>query len=310
MAQPVESVAVKAGRDLQECESLLQSARAGLFAARGKRVRPGRDEKILTSWNALMIEGMAHAARVFGLDDWHLSARRAMDFVTAKMWKQGRLLATYKDGRAHLNGYLDDYAFLLAALLEMLQAEFAAGDLQLATALADTLLERFEDRAAGGFFFTSDDHEALILRPKPGADNATPSGNGIAALALTRLGHLLGESRYLQAADKAVRLFFPVMLLQPGGFSTLCTALDEVLEPTRMVVLRGPRDALRPWQQTLSSRYLPDAMTLAIDPAPSALPGVLNKPVGATVNAYLCRGVICLAPIGDIQVLLANLETG
>jgi uncharacterized protein YyaL (SSP411 family) len=310
VAQPIASVAVKAGRDLQECESLLQRARAKLFAARDKRVRPGRDEKILTSWNALMIEGMAHAARVFGRDDWHLSARRAMDFVTAKMCKQGRLLATYKDGRAHLNGYLDDYAFLLAALLEMLQAEFAAGDLRLATALADTLLERFEDRAAGGFFFTSDDHEALILRPKPGADNATPSGNGIAALALTRLGQLLGESRYLQAADKAVRLFFPAMLRQPGGFSTLCTALEEVLEPTRMIVLRGARDALRPWQQTLASRYLPEVMTLAIDPAPSDLPGVLNKPVGATVNAYLCRGVICLAPIGDIQALLANLETG
>jgi uncharacterized protein YyaL (SSP411 family) len=225
VAQPMESVAVKAGRDLLECASLLQSARAKLFAARDKRVRPGRDEKILTSWNALMIEGMAHAARVFRRDDWNLSARRAMDFVTAKMCKQGRLLATYKDGRAHLNGYLDDYAFLLAALLEMLQAEFAAGDLQLATTLADTLLERFEDRVAGGFFFTSDDHEALILRPKPGADNATPSGNGIAVLVLTRLAHLLGESRYLQAADKAVRLFFPAMLRQPGGFSTLCTAL-------------------------------------------------------------------------------------
>jgi len=226
------------------------------------------------------------------------------------MWKHGRLLATCKDGRARLNGYLDDYAFLLAALLEMLQVEFAAGDLKLATSLADMLLEHFEDRVAGGFFFTSDDHEALILRPKPGADNATPSGNGIAALALTRLGHVLGESRYLQAADKAVRLFYPSMLRQPGGFSTLCAALEAVLEPTRVIVLRGPRDALRPWQQTLSSRYLPDAMALAVDSACSGLPGVLNKPVDATVNAYLCRGVICLAPIGDVQALLANLDTG
>jgi hypothetical protein len=310
VAQALESVAAQAGRDLQECETLLQSARARLFAARDRRVRPGRDEKILTSWNALMIEGMAHAARVFGRDDWHGSARGAMDFVTARMYKQGRLLATCKDGRAHLNGYLDDYAFLLAALLEMLQAEFSAGDLQLATTLADTLLEHFEDRAMGGFFFTSDDHEALILRPKPGADNATPSGNGIAALALTRLGHVLGESRYLQAADRAVRLFHPSMLRQPGGFSTLCAALEAVLEPTRVIVLRGSRDALRPWQQTLSSRYLPDAMTLALDSASSALPGVLNKPVDAAVNAYLCRGVICLAPIGDVQALLAELETG
>src|SRR5258706_15636705 len=149
-AQPLAMVANTLGQAEGDCAVLLESARQKLFAARAQRVRPGRDEKILTSWNALMIEGMAHAARAIERDDWYLSARRAMDFVTAKMWKQGRLLATYKDGRAHLNGYLDDYAFLLAALLEMLQAEFAAGDLQLATALADTLLERFEDRAAGG----------------------------------------------------------------------------------------------------------------------------------------------------------------
>ncbi|MEO8008072.1 MAG: thioredoxin domain-containing protein, partial [Betaproteobacteria bacterium] len=310
VAQAMESIAVKADRDLQACKSLLHSARVRLLAAREKRVRPGRDEKILTGWNALMIDGMAHAARVFGRDDWHLSARRAMDFVTTKMWKQGRLLATCKDARAHLNGYLDDYAFLLAASLEMLQAEFATGDLQLASALADTLIERFEDQAAGGFYFTSDDHEALILRPKPGADNATPSGNGIAALALTRLGHLLGESHYLRAADRAVRIFFPAMLRQPGGFSTLCIALGEVLEPGRVIVLRGPRDALRPWQQTLAGRYLPDAMTMAIDSATSGLPGALNKPVVAAVNAYVCRGVTCLAPVEDIRDLVANLDAG
>ena len=308
VAQALESIAAKAGRTLIECESLLQSARTKLFAARVKRVRPGRDEKILVSWNALMIEGMAHAARVFGRDDWQASARRALEFLAASMWQQGRLLATYKDHRAHLNAYLDDYAFLLAALLETLQAEFAAGDLQLATALADVLLDRFEDRAGGGFFFTSNDHEPLILRPKPGADNATPSGNGIAALALTRLGHLLGEPRYLRAAQDAVRLFYPAMLRQPGGYATLCIALEEVLEPTRLNVLRGPRDALRAWQQTLARKYLPDAMMFALDSTQFDLPGVLNKPAGDTVNAYLCRGVTCLAPIADVEALAANLE--
>ena len=115
-----------------------------------------------------------------------LSARRAMDFVAATMWRQARLLATYKDGRAHLNGYLDDYAFLLAALLEMLQAEFATGDLNSRPRSPTCCSSTLRIVAAGGFFFTSDDHETLILRPKPGADNATPSGNGIAALALTR----------------------------------------------------------------------------------------------------------------------------
>jgi uncharacterized protein YyaL (SSP411 family) len=310
VAQEPDAIAAQTGRTLLECESLLQSARIKLFAAREKRVRPGRDEKILVSWNALMIEGMVHAARVFGRDDWHSSARRAMDFVAAKMWKHGRLLATYKDGRAHLNAYLDDYAFLLAAVLEKLQAEFAPRDLQIATALAEALLERFADRDDGGFFFTSDDHEPLILRPKPGADNAAPSGNGIAALAIMRLGHLLGEPRYLRAAEHAVRLFYPEMLRQPGAYSTLCTALEEVLEPTKINVLRGPGAALRTWQQTLSRKYLPDVMTFALDPTQAGLPGVLNKPSGKTVNAYLCRSVNCLAPIADIDALSAILEAG
>jgi len=170
------------------------------------------------------------------------------------------------------------------------------------------LLERFADRDGGGFFFTSDDHEPLILRPKPGADNATPSGNGIAALALTRLGHLLGEPRYLRAAEHAVRLFYPEMLRQPGGYSTLSTALEELLEPTRINVLRGPSAALRAWQQTLSRKFLPDVMTFALDSAQPGLPGLLDKPAGKTVNAYLCRGVNCLAPIADIDALSASLE--
>jgi len=135
-------------------ETLLAAARAKLVAARDQRVRPGRDEKVLVSWNALAMRGMAHAGRVFGRADWIDSARRALEFVRARMWQGGRLVATYKDGTAHLNAYLDDYAFLLAALLELLQARFAAADLEFAEALAEVMLEQFEDREAGGFLFT------------------------------------------------------------------------------------------------------------------------------------------------------------
>jgi cytochrome c551/c552 len=239
-----------------------------------------------------MIEGMAHAARTFGREDWLASACRALDFLYSRMWKEARLLATYKDGRAHLNAYVDDYAFLLAATLEMLQAEFRKPDLEFAIGVADALLEHFEDRGSGGFFFTSHDHEQLILRPKPGHDNATPSGNGVAALALTRLGHLLGETRYLRAAEATVRLFYPAMVQHPAGFATLCTALAEVLEPTQTVVLRGPRQLLREWQQALSRTYLPDTLTLALDSAAQALPRPLDKPAGATVNAIYAAALI------------------
>jgi uncharacterized protein YyaL (SSP411 family) len=310
VSRPLETLASQTGREPSQCESLLQSARAKLFAAREKRPRPARDEKILVGWNALMIEGMVHAARVFGRDDGNRSARRARQFLTASLWQQGRLLATYKDGHAHLNAYLDDYAFLLAALLESLQADYEDEILRLAGALANALLDHFEDRSGGGFFFTSDDHEALILRPKPGADNATPSGNGVAALALARLGYMTGETRYLRAAENTLQVFYAMLERHPAGHATLCTALEELLEPTNVVVLRGPREALGTWQRALSSRYLPGTLIFAAAALRADLPGTLDKPAGEAVNAYLCQGVSCQPPIEDIGALIANLETG
>ncbi|MBS3934953.1 MAG: thioredoxin domain-containing protein, partial [Sulfuritalea sp.] len=186
---------------------LLESTRAKLFAARERRVRPGCDDKILTSWNALMIEGLARAARIFGRTDWREAARRAFGFLRATHWRDGRLLATSRHGQAHLPAYLDDHAFLLAALIELMRAEPQPEDLRCARQLADALLERFEDGDAGGFFFTAHDHEALIQRPKSAHDNALPSGNGVAARALQQLGHLLGEARYLGAARRTLRAF-------------------------------------------------------------------------------------------------------
>jgi len=126
-------------------EGVLEKAKQKLFAVREKRVRPGRDEKVLVSWNALAIRGMAHAGRVFGRAAWIASARRALDFIRNRMWRDGRLLATYKDGRAHLAAYLDDYAYLMAALIELLQSEFSLQDLEFAEQLAEVLLAHFED---------------------------------------------------------------------------------------------------------------------------------------------------------------------
>ncbi len=136
-------------------------------------MRPGRDDKVLTSWNALMIRGMAHAARIFDRRDWLDSARAALAFVHRELWKDGRLLATAKDGHAHLDAYLDDHAYLLAALLEMLEADFDGADLAWAGEIGRLLMEEFRDPVEGGFFFTSHDHETLIHQPKPGPDNET-----------------------------------------------------------------------------------------------------------------------------------------
>jgi uncharacterized protein YyaL (SSP411 family) len=273
-------------------------------------VHPGRDEKVLTSWNALMIRGMARAARIFGERAWLLSAQRAADFIRTRMWCNGRLLATCKDETAHLNAYLDDHAFLIDALLELMQTAFRRDDLMFARALADLLLAQFEDRDHGGFFFVSHDHEPLILRPKPGPDSATPSGNGIAAVALQRLGHLIGESRYLTAAERALKLFYAAIERQPSAFPSLATALDEYLKSPRTVILRGPDRETRQWHQALAAHYRPDTLTLAVPAASGDLPATLAKPIGAAVSAWICQGAACLPPVADFAAAERALAEG
>ena len=287
-----------------EHASLLDLARSKLFAAREKRVRPGRDDKILVSWNALAIRGMARAGRVFGRPEWTASARRALEFIRAGMWRDGRLLATYKDGRAHLNAYLDDYAFLIAALLELMQAQFSAVDLGFARALAEVLLEQFEDPDAGGFFFTAREHERLFHRPKPGHDQAIPSGNAVAAWGLARLAALTGEDRYARAAERTVELFYPLMRDYPAGFPSMAMALSEQLEPPSVLVLRGHGAPLEDWRDELARQYLPNRLVLAIPDVMTGLPKILDKPRRPEpVNGWLCRGVTCLEPISDLVQL-------
>jgi len=307
VSEPLPAVAAKLGQPLETCAARLESARARLLAAREERVRPGRDDKILTSWNALTIKGMARAGRVFGRSEWIASARHAADFTRRTLWRNGRLLATYKDGRAHLNAYLDDHAFLLDALLELLQTQFRADDLEFARALADLLLDKFEDRERGGFYFVSHDHEKLIHRAKTGPDNATPSGNGVAAYALQRLGHLAGEPRYLDAAESAIRLFQDEAARNPGAHTSLLVALEEFLDPPRIVVLRGSPEALGVWQRRLADAYRPDTLVVALPDGLADLPYALDKPAAGpahAVSAWVCQGVTCLPPV----YALAELE--
>ena len=168
----------------EENEALIESARAKLLAIRNARVWPARDEKVLTSWNAMMIRGMGIASRALGRADLAESATAALRFIHSKLWSNGKLLATYKDGHAHLNAYVDDYVFLADAILELQQTRFNSAELKFAGELLEVVLAHFVDADAGGLFFTSDDHETLIYRSKSFADDATPSGNGIAAFVL------------------------------------------------------------------------------------------------------------------------------
>ncbi len=297
--------------NLAEAEVIarLASARAKLYAAREERVRPGRDEKILASWNGLMIKGMARAGRLLGRPEFIASAARALDFARRELWRDGRLLATAKDGRAHLNAYLDDYVFLVDGALELLQANWRTEHLEFALALARAALQRFEDKNEGGFYFTSDDHEKLVHRPKPTADEALPSGNGIAAQVCLRLGYLLGEADFLHAAERTLKALSTKIAQYPSAHCSLLIALEDYLDPPQTVVLRGAAEAFPAWQARLLAVYAPQRMTFAIPSAAERLPGVLTerKALAAT-TAYVCMGHACRPPVTDKDELLKLLQ--
>ena len=293
----------------EQIDSLLSTARETLFNAREQRVRPGLDDKILTSWNGLMIKGMSIAGRVLGERRLVKSAIHALDFVADAMWQDERLLATSKDGRAHLNAYLDDYAFLIDGILELLQTSWRTRDLEFAIKLADVLLEQFEDQDNGGFFFTSHDHESLIYRPKPMSDDALPAGNGIAAFVLARLGHLLGETRYLDAAERALRLAMEGIARIPYAYNAMLLALEEYLDPPQSIVLRGANPDLSVWHARAQQFYSPRRLSFAIASEVEDLPGLLaeRKPNPAMV-AYVCEGHHCDAPITDLKTFEQALQ--
>ena len=294
----VADVARAAGATEAEIEGRIDRALGKLFEARAGRIRPGRDDKVLTSWNGLMIKGMATAGRILGDRAFIASAERAVEFIRATMWSGGRLHATYKDGRARFNGYLDDYACLADGILALLACRWSARDLELVISLCDAMLDHFEDGEKGGFFFTADDHERLIHRPKPMMDDALPSGNGVAATVLGRLGHLLGESRYLSAAQRVLHAARGGLDQYPHAHTALLVALEEYLEPPEVVVLRAAPDELETWRARATAAYAPRRVVIAIPDDATGLPALLaeRSPRGSPV-AYVCEGHTCDAPI-------------
>ena len=291
--------------DVDDPDGKIDAALETLLAERGKRVAPGLDDKQLTAWNALAIRGMAIAGRVLGRDDLLDAAVAGAMFVRKHLFVDGRLLATCKEGQARFAAYLDDYAFMIDALLELLQSRWDTGQLMFAIEIADALLEHFEDKEDGGFYFTADDHEQLMHRPKPLADEAVPSGNGIAALALQRLGHLVGEHRYTDAAERTLRSAWKAMDEYPHGHVTLITALEEFLEPPEIIVIRGDAADIGEWRQQLSRIYSPSRLVVAIERDENDLPGLLaeRKPVDGETVAYRCAGTHCELPVNKFEKL-------
>jgi hypothetical protein len=300
----VADIAQELGISESEVQTRLDRARAKLLQVRNQRIWPGRDEKILTSWNGLAIAGMSVAARALRRKELIDSASRAVDFIRTHLWRDGRLLAVSKDGRSRFPAYLDDYAFLLDGLLELLQTRWRSEDLTFANELARTLLRHFEDKEHGGFFFTADDHETLMHRSRTFSDEAVPSGNAIAAKVLTRLGLLLGDTTYLDTAARTLRASWPQLERYPHGHAAMLVALEEHLDPPQIVIIRGEEAVA--WQRELDKLYAPRRMTFAIPADAPDLPSALaeKKPMEDTV-AYVCTGMTCSPPIRTMEALAA-----
>jgi uncharacterized protein YyaL (SSP411 family) len=289
----------------------LDAARAALLGARAERVPPGLDDKRLTSWNALAIAALAEAGAVLGRDDYLEAAAACAEFVLGTMRDpDGRLLRTYKDGRAHLNAYLEDHAFTVEALLVLYEASFEPRSFAAARELAETMIERFGDPERGGFFSTSTDHETLIARRKEVGDHPIPAGNSAAALGLLRLAALSGEARFAERARGVLALFGDPAVSHPDSFAHFLRALDFEHSSTREVALVG--GDLTTLEGVVRATFRPN-LVLAAGPAGATEPPLLDArtEIGGEPAAYVCEGFACNLPVTDPDALekeLANVE--
>ncbi len=298
-------IAQQLSESVTATQTQLNAAIHTLWKSRQQRPAVHRDEKILTAWNALMIKAMLVAGVQTSQPAYLTSATCALEFIYNHLWQNQRLFAVYKDGLAHLAGYLDDYAFLLDALLTYLQWHWDARFFTFACAIADVLVNHFVDSDGGGFYFVADDHEALAYRPKIWEDNVQPAGIGVACLALQRLGYLAGDFRYLTVAEKTIKMSWPMLEKNPSAYGTLLQALREFLQPPEIMIIRAMEPELSRWQEMVRSYYSPSRLVFAIPSDETALPANIaeKKPVDNKAVAYICLGFQCQPPITEITLL-------
>lgn len=291
-------------------QDVLQQAIHKLLDVRELRVHPSRDTKILTAWNALLIKALYTAGKIFTHSEMILQANQSLDFIKNNLWSETQLLAAFKDGQGYLSAYLDDYAFLIEAVLCGLQNQWDDNIFSWLLALATQLQEKFYDRENGGFFYTPHEHEPLIYRPKTFYDEALPSGNGVAALCFGRLGHLLGKTEYLEITEKTLKSAWSVLSKQPSHCSTVLFALREYLNPPTVIILRGESKYFIEWQKIFFQYYLPHHLCFAL-PSEAQLPEVLQKPIPEKgIAAYICQAQTCqnvISNLADFEKYLGKL---
>ena len=314
VTQDLTEVAAREKLTVEELEATLVNARQILFAAREKRVKPGRDEKVLTAWNGLMLASFAEAAAILDRSDYSAIAKKNARCVLSNLRRDGLLLRSSKDGESKLNAYLEDYSFYIDGLLTLFET---TGELEwfiAARDLCDVMIKEFWDDEEGGFFFTGDSHEQLIVRAKDFLDNATPAGNSVAAEVLLRLGLLTTNQDYQRRASTILRLTTNGMLRYPSGFGRLLCALDFHLDTPKEIALIGAADSL----QTISlareiwSRYLPNKVVAQAspddEPAAEAVPLLHGRgELDGRPTAYVCEHFACKNPVTTPAELAAQL---
>ena len=312
--EPVEAARMFK-REPAEITASIKSARELMFYARERRIKPGRDEKILAAWNGMMISAFAEGYRVLADERFLQAATQAAEFVRTQLWDGRSLRRSFKDGVARFNAYLEDYALIVNAMVDTYEASFERRYLQFAQELADVMLERFIDSEKGGFFFTSDDHERLITRGKAAFDGSTPSGNSAATMALLRLDSYVGDHRYKMAAERTLQLFAPFMEQQPFAFAHLLESADLFQRgPTEIVLIAEPGTAETfDWLKRIGAAYVPNRAIFAVDPnraedrlLPEAAAG--KKQIAGKITAYVCRERTCSSPITSLKELETELD--
>ncbi|HJV55719.1 MAG TPA: thioredoxin domain-containing protein [Methylomirabilota bacterium] len=312
-----EEVAGTLGMTTDELATAIARARALLHAAREKRVHPGLDDKVLASWNGLMLAAFAEGAAVLGRADYLAVAVRNAEFLTRQMVRDGRLLRSWKDGQARITGYLEDYAMVGVGLLALHEATFDRRWLDESRRLAEEALRLFWSPDRNAFFDTGYDQEALVVRPRNLFDNAVPSGTSVAIDWLLRLAVILGEERYEATALAALRPMADLMQRYPSGFGRYLSALDFHLGPVAEVALvwpRGQERAVAPLLDTVFGRYQPNRVVVGAaegDPAGAGLPLLAERSaVDGRPTAYVCQHYVCQLPVTEPDALARQLDAG
>ena len=309
------AVAQELGTSEESLAAVIDLAKKQLLLVRERRVHPGRDDKVLTAWNGLMLRSFAEGAAALEREDYLQAAVRNADFLLSNLKRDGRLRRTYKDGQAKLSGYLEDYAMLADGLIALYEATFDRRWLDEARSLADTMVAQFWEAREGVFYDTARDHEALIVRPRDTFDNAMPCGGSVAADVLLRLSVLTGDGEYGRKAISALRSVSQYMTQYPNGFGRWLAALDFYLSTPQEIAIVGPRDhrATRALRSVVFSAYLPSRVVAGYDPA-SGAEAVRGMPllegrglVNGQPTAYVCEHYACMAPVTDPEALRQQL---